>query len=241
MADAPALGAGAAKAACRFDPDLAYQIVRYANRVEAPGRCFVDAGLSYHPPVSTRSRTMARRLLDANEALIEFVAGLSDEQWRAACPREGRTVGEVVLHVAAGHRIIGGITEAIAKGTPLPPAARRTVETGARFNARQTLSFAGRTRDDGLRLLRQNGRACAAMIEQLTDDELDRTVSTADGPLSAEAEIEGGLLGHLDRHLTAAREALSPEPHTRVMEADQPRPQALPRTIDRRHPGRPRG
>ena len=25
MADAPALGAGAAKAACRFDPDLAYQ------------------------------------------------------------------------------------------------------------------------------------------------------------------------------------------------------------------------
>jgi len=167
---------------------------------------------SYHAGVSTRSRTLARRFLDADEALIDLAAGFSDEQWRAACPREGRTVGEVVLHIAAGHRIIGGITEAIAQGAPLPPAARRTVETGARFNARQTLSFAGRTRGDGLRLLRRNGRACAAMIEQLTDDELDRTVSTADGPLSAEAEIEGGLLGHLDRHLSAVREVLSPGP-----------------------------
>jgi len=164
--------------------------------------------------VSTRSSNLARRFLDANDVLIEFVAGLSDEQWRAACPREGRTVGEVVLHIAAGHRIIGGITEAIAKGAPLPPAARRTVATGARFNARQTRLFAGRTRDDGLRLLRQNGRAGAAMIEHLTDDELDRTVSTVDGPLSAEAEIEGGVLGHLDRHLAAVREALSPEPDT---------------------------
>ncbi|MHB8398040.1 MAG: DinB family protein [Candidatus Limnocylindrales bacterium] len=159
-----------------------------------------------------RSSNLARRFLDANEALIDFVAGLSDEQWRAACPREGRTVGEVVLHIAAGHRIIGGITQAIAMGAPLPPAARRTVETGARFNARQTLSFAGRTRDDRLRRLRQNGRACAAMIEQLTDDELDRTVSTEGGPLSAEAEIEGGVLGHVDRHLTAVRETVAPGP-----------------------------
>ncbi len=38
MADAPALGAGAAKAACRFDPDLAYQILRYANRSRHPVR-----------------------------------------------------------------------------------------------------------------------------------------------------------------------------------------------------------
>jgi len=169
--------------------------------------------------VSTRGRTLARRFFDANEALIDFVVALSDEQWRAACPREGRTVGEVVLHVAAGHRIIGGITEAIAKGAPLPPAARRTVETGARFNARQTRSFAGRTRDDGLRLLRRNGRACAAMIERLTDDELDRTVSSEGGPLSAEAEIEAGILGHLDRHLGAVREALSAEPGASLLDA----------------------
>ena len=55
---------------------------------------------SYHPTVSTRSRTLARRFLDSNEVLIDLVAGLSDEQWRAACPREGRTVGEVVLERA---------------------------------------------------------------------------------------------------------------------------------------------
>ena len=38
MADAPALGAGAAKAACRFDPDLAYQLLRYANLDGHPAR-----------------------------------------------------------------------------------------------------------------------------------------------------------------------------------------------------------
>jgi hypothetical protein len=166
----------------------------------------------YAHAVSRRSSALAGRFLAANQVLVDFVGTLSDEQWRSACPREERTVGEVVLHIAAGHRILGDIVEAIAKGAPLPVAARRTAETGARFNARQTRSFAGRTRDDGLRALRRNGTAIAAMIEGLTDVALDRTVSTADGPVSAEAEIQGGVLGHLNGHFAAVREALALEP-----------------------------
>ena len=58
MADAPALGAGAAKAACRFDPDLAYQspsAVRparagYASGEPPPRRTVRSAGRTYNLP-----------------------------------------------------------------------------------------------------------------------------------------------------------------------------------------------
>jgi hypothetical protein len=36
MADAPALGAGAARAACRFDPDLAYNLPGKGRPPDAP-------------------------------------------------------------------------------------------------------------------------------------------------------------------------------------------------------------
>ena len=67
MADAPALGAGAAKAACRFDPDLAYQVPerRRRARVErapgepAPRRTVRSASRTYTLPAMLVTTTPA--------------------------------------------------------------------------------------------------------------------------------------------------------------------------------------
>jgi uncharacterized damage-inducible protein DinB len=157
---------------------------------------------------SGRALDMARRFRAANGELISFTQSLTDEQWTAFCEREGRTIGQVIEHVAAGHLIIGGIVEAMALGLDLPVAARRTAETGARFNARQAEEFAGHTRTRGLRALRRNGEVIARFLAALTDEELARSVETIEGPITTAQEIEGGLFGHLRSHFAAVKESL---------------------------------
>ncbi len=157
---------------------------------------------------SERALELARRFAQANDDVIAFAQELTDDEWRAPCEREGRTVGPVVQHIAAGHLIIGGIVEAMALGTELPVAARRTEADGARYNARQAVRFANRSREDGIRLLRRNGATVRRLIASLTDDQLDRATDTVEGPITTVDEIEGGLLGHLLRHFQAVKETV---------------------------------
>ena len=49
MADAPALGAGAPQGACRFDPDLAYQLVLWHSE-PAPAARALDLKVTAVPP-----------------------------------------------------------------------------------------------------------------------------------------------------------------------------------------------
>ena len=157
---------------------------------------------------SNRALELARRFSEANDEVIVFTRDLTDDEWRMPCEREGRTVGQVVQHIAAGDRIIAGIVDAMAQGRELPVAARRTAAEGARYNERQAFRFADRSRDDGLRLLRRNGAATDRLIASLTDDQLDRSIPTIEGPLTTAEEIEGGLLGHLRIHFEAVRETV---------------------------------
>ena len=47
--------------------------------------------------MSERARTLAHELEQANQALIATIEGLSDAQWQAKTPGDGRSVG-VVAH-----------------------------------------------------------------------------------------------------------------------------------------------
>lgn len=159
-------------------------------------------------PTSARAAELARRFAAANEDLIAFVRELTLEEWLAPCEREGRSVGQVVEHIAAGHLIIRGIVEAMALGLPLPIASRRTEATGARFNARQAARYANHSPSDGLRSLRRNGGIVERFLAGLTDEQLDRATETIDGPLTTGDEIEHGLLVHLRRHFDEVRVAV---------------------------------
>ena len=123
---------------------------------------------------SSRAQALASEFRAENEALIALVADMHERDWSADCPDEGRSVGVVVGHIAQGHLIVGGIVRAIAAGRPLPVQARRTVEQGARFNARQARRLASATRDEALRVLRTNTDRMARIIGRLSDEDLAR-------------------------------------------------------------------
>jgi hypothetical protein len=51
--------------------------------------------------MSQRTEALARRLEQGASALAELAASLTDTQWQARIPKDGRKVGVVVHHVAA--------------------------------------------------------------------------------------------------------------------------------------------
>ena len=169
---------------------------------------------------SQRALDLSWRFRTANDDVIAFVQTMSDQEWQSPCEREGRTVGQVVEHIAAGHLVIGGIIEAMALGFRLPVAARRTVETGARFNARQAAGFAGHSAKQGLRALRRNGRVIESFLATLSDEQLARGIGTIEGPVTTEREIVQGLLGHISLHFAAIRRSVGPASQRSLL--DQP-------------------
>ncbi|MDQ6857671.1 MAG: DinB family protein [Chloroflexota bacterium] len=158
------------------------------------------------PPES--SETLAVRFEQANAEVLDLVERLSEPDWLTWCEREGRSVGVVTYHIAAGHLIIGEQIQAIASGISFPTRGTGTPEDAATINARQAEENATCTRDETLSLLRHNGGRVAAMLRGLTDEQLRHTALVRDRPVSLRERIDGGLFGHLRSHLAALRETL---------------------------------
>jgi hypothetical protein len=148
--------------------------------------------------------SLARTFERANMELVSYVEQLSDVQWQTPSEREGRTVGVVIYHIAAGYLVIGDVIHALANALPLP------VQTDAdSFNAQQAEEHAECTRAEVLDLLRRNCGHVASMLRALTDEQLARTaVSPRGRTLTIDDAVEHGLVAHLQGHFEAVRETL---------------------------------
>jgi Mycothiol maleylpyruvate isomerase N-terminal domain len=104
--------------------------------------------------MSERARNLAQQLEQANQSLIATVEGLSDTQWRAKTPGDGRSVGVVAHHVATSHKSVAGLVGAIAHGHAVPTITMEMVHEG---NAAHATQHANCTKAETLALLRQNG------------------------------------------------------------------------------------
>jgi hypothetical protein len=154
--------------------------------------------------MSERAETLATSFERANAQVLSFVELLSDRQWQTWCEQEGRTVGVVVYHIAAGYLLIGNMIHALAKGFPLP--AQTDAES---FNARQAEEHVNCTPAEALDLLRRNGGHVAGMLRGLSDEQLGRTAISPRGrTLTIEDAVERGLVAHLSGHFETVRETL---------------------------------
>ena len=155
--------------------------------------------------MSERARHLAQQFEQANHALIATVDRLSDDQWRAKTPGDGRSVGVVAHHVAEGHKGIAGLAGAIAHGQPVPPLTMDMIHQG---NATHAAQHAHCTKAETLALLRQNGAAAAATVRGLGETELDRTATLPLGTMSASQVIERILIGHVHDHHGSIQKAI---------------------------------
>jgi uncharacterized damage-inducible protein DinB len=155
--------------------------------------------------MSERARTLAHQLEQANHALIATIEGLTDAQWHAKTPGDGRSVGVVAHHVATSHKTVAGLATAIAHGQTVPPITMDMIHQG---NATHAAQHASCTKAETLALLRQNGAAAVATVRGFGDAELDRTVTFPMGEMSVAQVVERVLTGHAQDHHGTIKKAL---------------------------------
>jgi len=160
--------------------------------------------------MSQRSDALADRLDQGAQALAAFASALTDAQWQARVPRDGRKVGVTVHHVATMYPLEIQLAQVLAAGKPVVGVTADTVND---INARHATENDAVTKEAALDLLRGNSAAAAAAIRALSDEELDRAAPlslNADAPLTCQFMLEDHAVRHSYHHLARLRAALTP-------------------------------
>ncbi len=155
-----------------------------------------------------QSLHLADRLEAGARALATFARTLSEDEWQAVVPGDGRRVGVIVHHVASVYPIEVQLAEMIAAGTPIVGVTWDTVH---QMNAAHAAEHGGTSKAEALSLLAENSAAAATAIRALTGEELARAVPVslyADAELTCQFLLEDHAVRHSYHHLARLRAAV---------------------------------
>jgi uncharacterized damage-inducible protein DinB len=159
--------------------------------------------------VSKRADALAERILQGAQALAALAEDLSDSEWQAVIPDEGRSVGVIVHHVASMYPAEVKLARLLASGKPIEGVTDEAVD---QTNAEHARAFATVSQREALELLRRNSNAAANAVRQFSDEELDRAAPISlngDAPLTTQFFIEDHALRHSFHHLSNIRATLN--------------------------------
>lgn len=154
------------------------------------------------------ANALADRLEQGARALATFAAALSDAQWQARLPHDGRKIGVVVHHVANMYPLEIQLAQKIAAGEAITGVNSDTVDSINAAHAREQDAV---TKEEALDLLRRNSEAAAAAIRALSDAELTHSAPISlygDAPLTCQFMLEDHAVRHSYHHLARIRAAL---------------------------------
>jgi hypothetical protein len=155
--------------------------------------------------VNHRSEALAARLEAGATALAAIAITLSEKQWQARVPKDGRKVGVVVHHVASMYPIEIQLAQLIAAGRPIVGITWDVVDAINRDHEERN---DGVTKQDALALLARNSAAAAHAIRDLSDDELDRAAPASlnsDALITCQFFLEDHAVSHSYHHLAGIR------------------------------------
>jgi hypothetical protein len=158
--------------------------------------------------MSRRAESLAARIEEGASGLAAYAEKLSDKDWQTKIPKDGRTVGVVVHHVASVYPIEVDLAKAIGSGKPMTDV---TWEVVAEMNAKHALDQAKVSKADALALLRRNSKQAAEAVRAFTDEQLDGAAPfglSYSAPVTAQFVIEDHALRHSWHHLAKIRAAL---------------------------------
>src|SRR5262245_1439204 len=168
--------------------------------------------VSHMPAVKTvgapRSEALADRLERGAKALIELAAELSDAEWNARMPKDGRKIGVIVHHVASVYPVEIQLAQTLAGGKPVVGVTMDDIHA---MNAAHAIENSAVTRDAAIELLRKNSATAAAAIRALGDAELDRAAPASlysEAPITCQFMLEDHAVRHSYHHLYRIRRAL---------------------------------
>jgi hypothetical protein len=168
----------------------------------------VTQGRSPSAGGGARANALAACLEQGARALADFASTLSETEWRTRVPRDGRSTGVVVHHVASVYPVEIQLAQAIASGQPVAGVTANDINE---MNAGHARENAAATKDATLDLLRRNSAVAAAVIRALGDEELDRGAPASlysDAPVTCQFMLEDHAVRHSYHHLARIRKAL---------------------------------
>jgi hypothetical protein len=162
----------------------------------------------------TRAENLADRLEKGARDLAALANTLTNAQWRTRIPRDGRTIGVIVHHVASVYPLEIELAQKVAAGQAITGVTKKDVDA---MNARHAKENAEITKEDALTLLVRNSGVAAAAIRALSDADLakDAPVSLYGGaPVSCQFLLEDHAVRHSYHHLSLIAQALQTMPNS---------------------------
>ena len=160
------------------------------------------------PVVADRSRALAERLEQGARALAELASTLTVGEWQTRVPKDGRTIGVVVHHVASVYPVEIQLAQTLAAGKPVLGVTMDDVHA---MNARHASDNDAATKAAALELLRTNSAAAAAAIRALSHEELERAAPASlysGAPITCQFMLEDHAVRHSYHHLAKIRKTL---------------------------------
>jgi hypothetical protein len=157
---------------------------------------------------SVKAHAVADRLEQGARALAAFASDLTDAEWQARVPKDGRKVGVTVHHVASVYPLEIQLAQTVAGGQPIIGVTAAVVDE---MNAAHAAVNDAVTKAETIDLLRRNSTMAAAAIRALSDAELDRAAPVSlysDAPLTCQFVLEDHAVRHSYHHLARVRAAL---------------------------------
>jgi hypothetical protein len=156
--------------------------------------------------MSKRAVDLAERFKAFNNELIGFVENCSDGNWRKVCPGEQWSVGVVARHIAASHYGALGLAKMMVAGEKLPELTEGVID---QMNSKHAEKHRLCTRDEVLKILRENGSSAAEYVAGLSDTDLDRSghIAAAGGDMTTEHLILSIILRNGGEHFASVKAA----------------------------------
>lgn len=163
--------------------------------------------MTIYPTIAQRAEALATQFATLNREVITFVEQCPTDLWQQFCYNDHRSMAVVAHHIATSHAMLAGLVGLIAQGQPLPPI---TMELLDQANAQHAQQFTHCTQTEVAALLRANGAAAATQVNQLSDQQLDRSTYIAlfGADMNTQQVIEQVLIGHASSHLADLRATL---------------------------------
>ena len=159
-----------------------------------------------------RADSLADRLEKGARALATFANTLTNAQWRARVPGDGRTIGVIVHHVASVYPLEIELAQKLAAGQPITGVTMKDVDA---MNARHAKENSEVTKEEALALLAGNSGVAAAAIRALSDEALAKAAPVSlygNAPLTCQFLLEDHAVRHSYHHLSLMTQALQIAP-----------------------------
>jgi hypothetical protein len=148
---------------------------------------------------------LAARFEAANRDVIAAIADASDAQLAEFCPAEQCTRTALGCHVAEVHHVVADWLRGMLANGTWPAVTMADVD---RANAEAAQRNATCSRDEVIDRLRRYGAEATALVQSLTEDDLDRSAPFTlfgNQPTTVRTFIERVLIGDPVAHLASIR------------------------------------